>query len=177
MRLSLIVAGIILMSANAYANTNLGQQLSNCAAKTDKLERLICYDELAANAKPSAHIMTTTNTTKVAPSEVPKPPATPNVVTPLVASPQVLSVDDFGLKTKVVEDEVDKIYFEISAVKKAPYGELIITFTNGQVWKQSSPERYKVDKGQRIFIETGALNSFLLGTDDRNATTRVRRLK
>ncbi|MFT6978309.1 MAG: mannose-6-phosphate isomerase class I, partial [Shewanella psychromarinicola] len=76
-----------------------------------------------------------------------------------------------------VEDEVDKVYFEVSAVKKAPYGELIITFTNGQVWKQSSPERYKVDKGQRIFIETGALNSFLLGTDDRNATTRVRRLK
>jgi mannose-6-phosphate isomerase class I len=178
MRLSLIAVGIILISANAYANTNLGQQLSICAANTDKTVRLTCYDELAANAKPSAHIMTTANTTKIAPSEAPRPPATPNVVLPLVAtSPQVLSVDDFGLQKKVIEDEVDKIYSEVISVKKDALGAFVITLSNGQVWKQSSSKYYKIKKGQRIFIETGALNSFLLGNDDRNATTRVRRLK
>ena len=178
MRLSLIAVGIILMSANAHANTNLGQQLSICAAKTDKTVRLTCYDELAANAKPSAHIMTTTNTTKIAPSEAPRPLATPKVVAPIAAaSPQVLSVDDFGLQKKVIEDEVDKIYSEVISVKKDALGAFVIALSNGQVWKQSNSKNYKIKKGQRIFIETGALNSFLLGSDDRNATTRVRRLK
>ncbi|QDE29889.1 hypothetical protein [Shewanella polaris] len=168
MRLSLIAVGIILMSTNVYANSNLGQQLSICAAKTDKLERLICYDELAANAKPSAHIM--------APASPKVVTAKPSVAVPVVRAP-VESVDTFGLKKKVVEKQIDKIYFEVSAVKKGPYDELIITLTNGQVWKQTNPERYKVIKGQRIFIKSGALSSFLLGNDERKATTRVRRLK
>ncbi|MBB1440448.1 hypothetical protein H5202_17555 [Shewanella sp. SG41-4] len=182
MRLSLIAAGIILMSANAYANTNLGQQLSICAAKTDKTVRLTCYDELAANAKPSAQIITTAKTTEIALLETPKPPVTPSVVAPVavapvVASSQVLSVDDFGLQKKVIEDEVEKIYSEVISVKKDALGAFVITLSNGQVWKQSNSKYYKIKKGQRIFIETGALNSFLLGSDERNATTRVRRLK
>ncbi|AZG71971.1 hypothetical protein [Shewanella livingstonensis] len=176
MRLSLIAAGIILMSANAYANTNLGQQLSICAAKTDKTVRLTCYDALAANAKPSAHIMTTASPTKITPSVAPRPttPAAPSAV---VASPQALSVEDFGLQRKVIEDEVDKIYSEVVSIKKDALGAFIITLNNGQVWKQSSSKYYKIKKGQRIFIKTGALNSFLLGSDERNATTRVKRLK
>ncbi|WP_137223341.1 hypothetical protein [Shewanella sp. MEBiC00475] len=167
MRLSLIAAGIILMSTNVYANSNLGQQLSICAAKTDKLERLICYDELAANAKPSAHIM--------APASPKVVIAKPSVVAPVVRTP-VESVDTFGL-TKKIEQKINKIYAEIASIKEAPHGEFIVTLTNGQVWKQSSPERYKIKKGQRVFIQAGALSSFLLGSDDRNATTRVRRLK
>jgi mannose-6-phosphate isomerase class I len=169
MRLRLIAAGIILISANAYANADLGQQLSICAAKTDKLERLMCYDELAAHAKPSAHIMAA-DSARDATAE--------NIIAaaPAVAMTQVVGVDDFGLIQKT-EGKVDKIYSEVAAIKEGPYGELVITFTNGQVWKQSSPERYNVKKGERVFIKAGALSSFLLGGDDHNATTRVRRLK
>jgi len=169
MRLRLIAAGIILISANAYANADLGQQLSICAAKTDKLERLMCYDDLAANAKPSAHIMAA-DSARVA--------TTDNIIpaAPAVAMTQVVGVDDFGLIQKTA-GKVDKIYSEVAAIKEGPYGELVITFTNGQVWKQSSPDRYRVKKGERVFIKAGALSSFLLGSDDHNATTRVRRLK
>ena len=174
MRLSLIAAGIILMSANAYANTNLGQQLSICVAKTDKTARLTCYDTLAANAKPSAHIMATASPVN---SIAPEVATVPAAAVSVVASPKALSVDDFGLQKKVIEDEVSKIYSEVVSVKKDALGAFIITLNNGQVWKQNSSKYYKIKKGQHIFIETGALNSFLLGSDDRNATTRVKRLK
>ena len=166
MRFSLLAVGVILMSTNAYANTNLGQQLSICAAKTDKLERLICYDELAANAKPSAHIMTPTP---------PKVVAVKPTVAAAAHAP-VETIDTFGLTKKPVE-KIAKIYAEITTIKKAPHGEFIITLSNGQVWKQSSAERYTIKKGQRVFIKTGAFGSFLLGTDGRNAMTRVKRLK
>jgi mannose-6-phosphate isomerase class I len=160
--------GMILLSANAYARADIGMQLSVCAAKTDKTVRLTCYDVLAANAKPSAH-MTTATAVKIAPTEAPTP------TTPI--TPQVLSVDDFGLQKKAIEDDVAKIYAEVASVNKDAVGALFITLINGQVWKQNSPKRYKIKQGQRIFIETGALNSFLLGSDERNATIRVRRLK
>ncbi|MEZ8184679.1 hypothetical protein ACED29_02520 [Shewanella sp. 5S214] len=171
MRLSLIAAGIILMSANAYANTNLGQQLSICAAKTDKTARLTCYDTLAANVETLTHPTAIVATTKSTAIEVLQPTPTP------VTQTQVETVNTFGLSKKALEKQINKIYSEVLAVKKGPYGKLTITLSNGQVWKQNSPERYRIKKGQHIFIETGALNSFLLGSDDRNATTRVKRLK
>ncbi|MGX9459859.1 hypothetical protein ACWXWU_01270 [Shewanella sp. A14] len=173
MRLRLISAGIILMSANAYAETNLAQQLSVCAIKTDKLERLACYDQLAANAKPSTIV--TTNEPLAVPTNVPTQVPTSVTPTPVVTA-QVDKVSAFGL-TKKTEKQIEKLYFEVSKVKKGPYGELVITLNNGQVWKQSNPDNYRLKKGQRIFIQAGALSSFFLGSDDRNATTRVKRLK
>ncbi|MDD8061067.1 hypothetical protein [Shewanella metallivivens] len=189
MRLSLIVTGILLISVNAQANTQLGEQLSFCAQKTNNKERLSCYDQLAANAKPSANISlpikaTTPAVVAVAQAPVapavastPSQPVTPVAASaPAVASPE-LSVEDFGLQKKVIEDEVNRLYFTVADVSKAPGGALIVTLDNGQVWKQTNAERYKVKKGHDIYIETGALNSFLMGSDERNATTRVKRLK
>ncbi|KVX00174.1 hypothetical protein [Shewanella frigidimarina] len=170
MRLSVIAVGIILMSANAYANTNIGQQLSICAAETDKSVRLTCYDALAVIAIPKAKMMETTT------ADVVKIEASSTTVAPVIDS-HVEGINMFGLIKKSQNKQIDKIYLEVFAVKKGPYGELIITLINGQVWKQISPEHYRVAKGQRIFITAGALNSFLLGSDDRNSTTRVRRLK
>ncbi|GGP62451.1 hypothetical protein GCM10009347_30660 [Shewanella algicola] len=189
MRLCLIATGILLISVNAQANTQLGEQLSFCAQKTNNTERLSCYDQLAANAKPSANIslpavakaptVAVTANKPAAPvvASVPPQPVKPVAITvPATASPE-LSVNDFGLQKKVIEDEIDRLYFTVANVSKAPGGALIVTLENGQVWKQTNAERYKVKKGHDIYIETGALNSFLMGSDERNATTRVKRLK
>lgn len=184
MRLCLIATGILLMSVNAQANPQLSEQLSVCATKTNNAERLSCYDQLAANAKTSTEF--TTTPTLVKPTEMAKAPVMvePVVanVTPAspIATPKAapeLNVEDFGLQKKVIEDEVDKLYFTVAKVAKSASGAIIITLNNGQVWQQTNAERYKVKKGQNVYIETGALNSFLLGSDERNATTRVKRLK
>lgn len=179
MRLCLIATGILLMSVNAQANTQLVDQLSVCAVKSNNAERLSCYDQLAANVKPSTqHQVTPTavEATEIvqAPVVTQTTPASPITTTKIAPE---LKVEDFGLQKKVIEDEVDKLYFTVAKVSKSASGAIVVTLDNGQVWQQTNAERYRVKKGQTVYIETGALNSFLLGSDERNATTRVKRLK
>lgn len=188
MRLCLIAAGVLLMSVNAQANNQLIDQLSICASQSNDTERLNCYDQLAANTKPSsqtpieevakapAAVTLATPPVATVVTSTPSQSVAPEIATPTTVSPE-LSIDDFGLQKKVIEDEVDRLYFTVAKVTKSASGAIVVTLENGQVWTQTNAERYKVKKGQKIYIETGALNSFLMGSDERNATTRVKRLK
>lgn len=185
MRLNWITAAMVLAGSYAvvtiaHAAPSVEQQLTQCASIQDKLDRLICFDQLAQDVATNKATVVTTPTQA---STAPVATSTPAVAAPVVAAPVATSapkaeaIEEFGLKKKAEEDKVDKLYFEVASTDKDPYGALIVTLTNGQVWKQTELERYKVKKGQRIYIEAGALGSFLLGTDDRNSTTRVKRLR
>ncbi|MDP5147193.1 hypothetical protein ORI98_12195 [Shewanella sp. ULN5] len=176
MRLTWIAAALIVASTTAQANTGLEQQLSICAVKSDKLDRLICFDDLAAKvqqANANGHAVAVTLPAVAAQATA---PAVQSNAVPVVSSVPQNPAADFGLQ-KTVEEDLGKLYFEVAAVTKDPYGKFIITLNNGQVWKQTENDRYKLNKGQIIYIEKGALSSFLLGTDNRNSTTRVKRLK
>ncbi|MFC1520610.1 hypothetical protein ACFL6Z_12995 [Pseudomonadota bacterium] len=172
MRLTLIATFALAISSQAQASVE--QQLASCAAQTDKLDRLMCYDTLAASVNTSLTSATTETATAV---------STPAVVTASAVTKAAVAMSnnptaeqEFGLKKKVDED-VTRLYADVVSVKKDPYGSLIITLSNNQTWKQSGTDRYKVKKDQTVFVEKGALGSFLLGSDDRNSTIRVKRLK
>lgn len=190
MRLTWITLGTILLSAQASAN--IEQQLTQCADINDKLERLACYDTLANNVTSAMPAIA------AAPAIVPvvnaKPalaPAEPVVVAAPAAvaavsntatsaatpvAPQT-NVDEFGLTKKADEVVIEKVYMDIASVKKDPYGALIITFTNGQVWKQTESKSFKLKSGETVYIEKGALSSFILSSDSRNSSIRVKRLQ
>ncbi|WP_076539322.1 hypothetical protein [Shewanella sp. UCD-KL21] len=174
MRLTLIATFALAISSQAQASVE--QQLASCAAQTDKLDRLMCYDALAASVNTSI----ISATTETAPATVAAPAAiTTSALTTTASAPaaQLTNAEqEFGLKKKVDED-VTRLYADVVSVKKDPYGALIITLSNNQTWKQSGTDRYKVKKDQTVFVEKGALGSFLLGSDDRNSTIRVKRLK
>lgn len=57
MRFTLLTGAVLLVSSQA--NAAIEQQLTQCAGITDKLERLVCYDNLAA----SIQVTTVTNNT------------------------------------------------------------------------------------------------------------------
>lgn len=173
MRLTLMAAAIMLVSAQA--NAGLEQQLTACAATADKLDRLICYDNVSANIKsasvPSAGAASQTVATSA---------ATVAVATPVAVAATATSTaeEGFGLENKrKQENTVDKIYLEVASVDQDPYGDLKVTFTNGQQWKQTESRSYKVTAGETVFIEKGALGSFFLGTDGRNSKIRVKRIQ
>lgn len=177
MRLTLMAAAIMLVSAQA--NAGLEQQLTACAATADKLDRLICYDNVSANIKsasvPSAGAASQTVATSAATSA-----ATVAVATPVAVAATATSTaeEGFGLENKrKQENTVDKIYLEVASVDQDPYGDLKVTFTNGQQWKQTESRSYKVTAGETVFIEKGALGSFFLGTDGRNSKIRVKRIQ
>ena len=171
MRLTLITAAIMLVSVQA--NASIEQQLTQCAATADKLDRLICYDKLAESVKAG------TINTQVIPATVATVavPAAAIVAT-VPQAPAAKIADDFGMEAKrVQENTVDKIYLEIQSIAEDAYGDIKVTFTNGQVWKQTDGRKYNVKQGETVYIEKAALGSFLMGTDDRNAKVRVKRLK
>ncbi|MBO2676729.1 hypothetical protein I6M53_19060 [Shewanella algae] len=145
------------------AQAGIEQQLAQCASLTDKLDRLICYDELAA---------------KVTHAE-----AAVVAAAPVAKNVQADPVADFGadnLESTIQaskKNEVAKIFLTISEVGKDPYGALKISFSNGQVWKQTDSRNFRLESGQKVYIEKAALGSFLLGTEGRNSTIRVKRLQ
>jgi hypothetical protein len=164
MRLTWAAATLVLLSAPAFASTET--QLAGCAAVSDKLDRLICYDNLAAN------VTSVSASTAAAPVAV----AT-NKNETFGLKKATVKKEDFGLIKKADVEEIEKLYFTVAELDKDAYGSLTITLNNAQVWKQSGSQRFKLKTGQKIFIERAALGSFLLGSDDRNATIRVKRLK
>lgn len=173
MRLTLITAAIMLVSVQA--NASIEQQLTQCAATADKLDRLICYDKLAESVKADT-ISTQAIPATVATVAVPTTAAA--IVATAPQAPAAKIADDFGMEAKrVQENTVDKIYLEIQSIAEDAYGDIKVTFTNGQVWKQTDGRKYSVKQGETVYIEKAALGSFLMGTDDRNAKVRVKRLK
>jgi len=174
MRLTLMAAAIMLVSVQA--NASIEQQLTQCAATADKLDRLICYDKLAENVKSVTPALAST---QVAPATV-ATVAAPTAVAVATTAPQAPAaniVDDFGMEAKrVQENTVDKIYLEVQSMTEDPYGAIKVTFTNGQVWKQTDGRKFNLKQGEKVYIEKAALGSFLMGTDERNAKARVKRL-
>lgn len=174
MRLTLMAAAIMLVSVQA--NASIEQQLTQCAATADKLDRLICYDKLAESVKGVTPALAST---QVAPATVATVVA-PTAVAVAATAPQAAAaniVDDFGMEAKrVQENTVDKIYLEVQSITEDPYGAIKVTFTNGQVWKQTDGRKFSLKQGEKVYIEKAALGSFLMGTDNRNAKTRVKRL-
>jgi len=169
-----MAAAIMLVSVQA--NASIEQQLTQCAATADKLDRLICYDKLAENVKSVTPALAST---QVAPATV-ATVAAPTAVAVAATAPQAPAaniVDDFGMEAKrVQENTVDKIYLEVQSMTEDPYGAIKVTFTNGQVWKQTDGRKFNLKQGEKVYIEKAALGSFLMGTDERNAKARVKRL-
>ncbi len=163
-RLLLLATASILISTTA--NASLESQIAQCAKVQDKLERLICFDNLAA-ALPQTTDKQQTN----------------NLAAPVAATTTVIAAnnestqDNFGKVKKTAADELSKIYLEVEAVAKDAYGAKKITFSNGQVWKQTDSRSFKINAEQKVFIKKAAFGSYMLGTDDRNTTIRVKRLK
>lgn len=181
MRISWITAAAILVSAQASAG--LEQGLATCSAKADKLDRLICYDTLAESVKSAPKVISTQANTAAATTAVAATSVTAASQTKTIATPTTLPAnieDEFGnanLKKDEANKEINKIYLEIASISKDAYGALKVSFSNGQIWKQSDNRHFKVKVGETVFIEKAALGSFILGTDKRNSTIRVKRLK
>lgn len=156
MRLSWIPASLILLSASAHA-ASATNTLHDCRQISDKLERLVCYDNLADAQQVN-----------------PQAQATPVVTAPAVVASK--PEQTFGVTPKPIE-KVDKIELTINKVKKNPYGALRLYFDNGQVWKQTDTRSFRLKSGDKVYIERAALGSFLLGIDGRNTTIRVKRVE
>ena len=174
-KIILSLSALCLFSTSAAASN----AIKDCRTIENDLHRLMCYDAAVdalhnkqAIAPPVAQIKSTEQIKPKAP-QVNVTPVTPEkkVVTNNVAN------TEFGLEHKSIAKEGDsqELVSVLSAVKKAPRGELILTLDNGQVWRQLGTDSFRVKTGQTVVISRGMLNSFLLKIEGKNKSIRVKR--
>jgi hypothetical protein len=189
----------IFVSPVSIANSLL-DELAMCAKNTDSLQRLVCYDKLANDTKskppkqPQVSLKDSIlervdSTVQVAPKVQPdkvlavsERPNTPAFVEPRPAGVIANSVKQqqasFGKEdVKRPEGIIKQLKAKVSKIQKAPYGELIITFENAQVWRQTDSIRFRLSADEMVIIERGALGSFFIGKENSNQRIRAKRVK
>ncbi|MDN7135893.1 hypothetical protein [Pseudidiomarina terrestris] len=156
------VVGCITLAAlwapNANAQEISQQQLRNCAAIENPLQRLVCYDKLAAGEALPA-------TTQGSAS----------------GSQNAGNVEaEFGREhlDDPTSDRPDKILVKIADAQRNFFGKWEILLTNGQRWEQTDSRTVPLPDDADYYIERGVLNSFFLGrVGDEARRIRVRRVE
>lgn len=187
--LTLLVMGFI---APLHASQVLENQIINCQSITSNEQRLACFDRIelvvAKSAAPVATPVATavaesaSSAVATAPVAAPVAAAVPVATTATVAEAAAASsqaIEEFGLEHKRVQQEApqESLTLTLAKVGKTPYGELIFTFENGQVWRQVSKEAFTASIGESYQLQRGAFNSFFINKEGQFKKTRVRRDK
>jgi hypothetical protein len=111
-------------------STPLVVDIASCVGIASVLERLECFDDLARAAQAQA-----------------------------AATPAPASADRFGLpdeeerpRGRREPEGVQEIRGEVAALREIVPGQLEITLTNGQVWRQTNSDRYALQPGFAVRI-------------------------
>ncbi|WP_288742548.1 hypothetical protein [uncultured Rheinheimera sp.] len=187
--LTLLVMGFI---APLHASQVLENQIINCQSITSNEQRLACFDRIELVVVKSAAPVATPVATAVAesassavatapvaaPVAAPVPVATTATVAEAAPAPSQ-AIEEFGLEHKRVQQEApqESLTLTLAKVGKTPYGELIFTFENGQVWRQVIKEAFTASIGESYQLQRGAFNSFFINKEGQFKKTRVRRDK
>ncbi len=181
----LIVVSFGLLTTASQAS-ELAQEISQCVKIKDSLVRLVCYDKAAksdlngtavANSpikktKKKAVKVTKTEVETIAPVDV-----------TTKTSPAAASIEDsFGQehirKKQHNAEELEQIVLVVASLKKDTYKKWIITFENGQVWKQKDSVGLSLASGNQVELSKGALGVvYLKRVGNSSRRIKVKRVK
>lgn len=148
----------LLLSPSLLAQNSLATALEQCRTEQNALKRLVCYDEI---------------NTRGAVAAAPAVPARGNAEANITRQ---TPDNNFGREHKQkTADAADQIYAVVNKISFNPRKQLIISFDNGQVWRQTESATYQINVGERHFIKRGMLGAFYLGNDNNNRTLKVKR--
>ena len=156
----------------AWAQDSLPAQLSGCLQIPGVLQRLACYDRVAHGAVPAS---------RSSASERPPLRAAPPIASlPMIATvPPAEGLGSERLRRATPVRRASEMTAQVAALSYDPRGRFTITLDNGQVWRQVAGDT-AVLQGRSIStvrISRGALGSYDLNVEGRNATYRVMRLQ
>jgi hypothetical protein len=168
------VLALGLAGSLATAAEDLGARVRNCRAEADPAARLACYDQVVDRAAgaPAARA-------------APQTPAATPVAAPAAAA-AATKEESFGLERKAEAEEQEKREKEaralgeleatVTTIGRRADGLMTVTLDNGQVWRQNRPDsRFSLKAGDRVKIQPGSLNSYIL-SGPTNKSTRVTRV-
>ncbi len=81
----------------------------------------------------------------------------------------------FG-RTQEKTETPDSMLAVISEIDTTAYGKLVLSFTNGQIWRQLDSRRTTLRPGDEVRISSAMSGSFLLSKSSGGTSIRVRRI-
>jgi len=173
MKQFIVLAGVV--AALTWSSSTAAQDITNglaaCASIKNPLERLVCFDDLAAG-----------NSATTADAYAPAAKAAGKGLGNGRAVGKNKNESEFGrehlARNSDGEDgEEDKIYITIVSHSENGLGKLRFETSTGQVWQQVSSERFAIDTSGKYYLERGLMSSYYLGRDGQNRRTQVKRIK
>ena len=175
--LSTLAVSSLLITTSVHAEESVADAMTACSAKSNSLQRLVCYDKIAARlndlsdsalpSAPRASVPAPLNS-QVAPTIPQSAPAIPEAVAP------VQSKSTFGFADKDTDESVVATITKLSTDSR---NYMTFTLDNGQVWKQTEVNRIRFKEGDTVEIEEGRFSGYYLSSTKNNRSTNVKRLK
>jgi len=160
------------LSPALAAGTSANASFMTCADEQDDARRLACFDAVVAQTRAR-----------------PAPPVASTVPAAAVAATAAVPLskeERFGLRGDLKEEkskqapelaELKELRATVTKVAAKPYGELILSLDNGQVWYEiQANSGIRVKTGDQVTIRAGALGSYsVVAPNGRSSkVTRVR---
>ena len=188
----LSIFGLLLILASPFgiANTLL-DKLSLCTKNNDDIQRLACYDAVVdknVNIQPKQHKVKhqlplqviTTEQADNANQQQDK--VRHQASLPVITNEQEDNTNqqqaEFGQENNQrSKNFINQIQATINKIEKTPYGKLVITLDNEQVWRQTDSTRLNLRKNNVIIIERAAFGSFFISKENANKRIRAKRMR
>ena len=165
--LAFLVTAIVPSTGMLAAAGELQATLRACVAEQDPVKRLACYDREVAR--------------------IGTPAAVEGAAATAGAAKQMTPEERFGYRGAVAKGDIeqtrrsnsdlDEMQSTVTVLTKRPFGELIVTLANGQVWAQKLPDaNFSLAVGDAVTVKPAALRSYLL-VAPAGRSTRVSRLR
>jgi hypothetical protein len=160
-----IITLLAILAPSLHA-ADLTVQLQQCRSVTNDLQRLICYDKIGKTGSASTYttVAAATTNTIVARTQATAEEASSNPVA------------EFGLEHKETArkiEAIDNVSLELQSTETNKLGFIVFTFTNGQVWRQTTKEFFSIEEGNTYQVERGILGAFYLSKAGTNRKVRV----
>ena len=165
---------LVAAPAHADATRDALTEMTKCADIADSAERLKCFDAAVPHAKSAL----------AAPAPVAKEKSFLDWFGFGRPSPPVTKPEDFGKAAPepAPGEEITQIKATVLEFARTLRGKCLFVLDNGQVWRQLDADSTNVPdpderSTMRVTIETGALGSYNLTIEGRNAWIKVSRVK
>jgi len=164
-------------ATSALAQDPLPAQLTKCLDIAGVLQRLACYDRVAHGVAPAPGARTSGTA-----SERPVLRATPPLAyaaPPVATVPPATGLGSERLPRAASVRRPSEMVAGVASISYDPRGHFTVTLDNGQVWRQLEGDTSVLQNpgSSAVRISRGALGSYDLNVEGRNATYRVLRLR
>lgn len=185
--LSLVTLALALAAPGSVAQQSFLIDAGPCLTLGTAVERLVCFEQQVREAQElqgvAPAVVTRPAPAPAAAAQQSAPPSAPQAAAPRqeapVQSAAPTGVAAFGLREEADPDATpEELLGTVASVREFAPNQLVVTLSNGQIWRQSNSKRYPLKEGQSLRIyATRWGNDYRLTVQELGGFIQVERVK